>query len=164
MQKYLQLSISSVQFCSSSGYLRRSIIQAAVVVILGRKKKSLLTCLIQIFLWLHLVERSKYIFTDTWLFLLKYCIHWLFVTNTTARLCHWWAIDSFLFIHHCHSTASFNHQQSVYPGKKKSSWIRIVLILSLYSAVVWAKKEVSMESGRGNLGMSKERCVLHILR
>lgn len=29
-----QLSISSVQFCSSSGYLRRSIMQAAVVVIL----------------------------------------------------------------------------------------------------------------------------------
>lgn len=37
---YAQLSISSVQFCWSSGYLRRSIMQAAVVVILkedGRK-------------------------------------------------------------------------------------------------------------------------------
>lgn len=33
-RNYSQLSISSVQFCSSSGYLLRSIIQAAVVVIL----------------------------------------------------------------------------------------------------------------------------------
>lgn len=33
---YSQLSISSVQFCSSSGYLLRSIMQAAVVVILKR--------------------------------------------------------------------------------------------------------------------------------
>lgn len=32
---YSQLSISRVQFCSSSGYLLRSIIHAAVVVILG---------------------------------------------------------------------------------------------------------------------------------
>lgn len=31
---YSQLSISRVQFCSSSGYLLRSIIHAAVVVIL----------------------------------------------------------------------------------------------------------------------------------
>lgn len=36
-KKYLQLSISSVQFCSSRGYLRRSIIHAAVVVILENK-------------------------------------------------------------------------------------------------------------------------------
>lgn len=36
-QEYLQLSISKVQFCSSSGYLRRSIMQAAVVVILKAK-------------------------------------------------------------------------------------------------------------------------------
>lgn len=42
-EAYAQLSISSVQFCWSRGYLRRSIMQAAVVVILkgeGRKKKS----------------------------------------------------------------------------------------------------------------------------
>lgn len=32
--QHSQLSISSVQFCSSSGYLRKSIIHAAVVVIL----------------------------------------------------------------------------------------------------------------------------------
>lgn len=39
---YAQLSISNVQFCWSRGYLRRSIMQAAVVVILKedeRKKK-----------------------------------------------------------------------------------------------------------------------------
>ena len=35
--KNLQLSISKVQFCSSSGYRLRSIIQAAVVVILEKK-------------------------------------------------------------------------------------------------------------------------------
>lgn len=40
---YLQLSISSVQFCSSSGYLLRSIIQAAVVVILGMGEKTVRT-------------------------------------------------------------------------------------------------------------------------
>lgn len=34
----LQLSISRVQFCSSSGYLLRSIMQAAVVVILNQNK------------------------------------------------------------------------------------------------------------------------------
>ena len=40
-QLYSQLSISKVQFCSSSGYLRRSIIQAAVVVILrGERRHS----------------------------------------------------------------------------------------------------------------------------
>lgn len=33
-RNYSQLSISSVQFCSSRGYLLRSIMQAAVVVIL----------------------------------------------------------------------------------------------------------------------------------
>lgn len=32
--RHLQLSISNVQFCSSSGYRLRSIMQAAVVVIL----------------------------------------------------------------------------------------------------------------------------------
>lgn len=36
----LQLSISRVQFCSSSGYLLRSIMQAAVVVILGAQKEA----------------------------------------------------------------------------------------------------------------------------
>ncbi len=36
----LQLSISRVQFCSSRGYLLRSIMQAAVVVILQRKDKK----------------------------------------------------------------------------------------------------------------------------
>ena len=35
--RYLQLSISRVQFCSSRGYLLKSIMQAAVVVILQRK-------------------------------------------------------------------------------------------------------------------------------
>lgn len=64
MQKYLQLSISSVQFCSSSGYLRRSIIQAAVVVILGKKERSLLTCLAPIFPWSHFVERRNWISTE----------------------------------------------------------------------------------------------------
>jgi len=34
---YIQLSISRVQFCSSNGYLLKSIIQAAVVVILKYK-------------------------------------------------------------------------------------------------------------------------------
>lgn len=34
----LQLSISRVQFCSSKGYLRRSIMQAAVVVILKQNR------------------------------------------------------------------------------------------------------------------------------
>lgn len=34
----LQLSISRVQFCSSSGYLLRSIMQAAVVVILNQNQ------------------------------------------------------------------------------------------------------------------------------
>lgn len=34
---YSQLSISRVQFCSSRGYLRRSIIHAAVVVILEKR-------------------------------------------------------------------------------------------------------------------------------
>lgn len=33
-REHLQLSISRVQFCSSNGYLLRSIMQAAVVVIL----------------------------------------------------------------------------------------------------------------------------------
>lgn len=37
---YLQLSISRVQFCSSRGYLLKSIMQAAVVVILGRRDRS----------------------------------------------------------------------------------------------------------------------------
>lgn len=37
-EAYAQLSISSVQFCWSSGYLRRSIMQAAVVVILKGKE------------------------------------------------------------------------------------------------------------------------------
>ena len=36
---HLQLSISKVQFCSSNGYLRKSIMQAAVVVILMERKK-----------------------------------------------------------------------------------------------------------------------------
>lgn len=37
---YAQLSISSVQFCWSRGYLRRSIMQAAVVVILKEGEKN----------------------------------------------------------------------------------------------------------------------------
>lgn len=37
---YLQLSISRVQFCSSRGYLLKSIMQAAVVVILERRDRS----------------------------------------------------------------------------------------------------------------------------
>lgn len=37
----LQLSISRVQFCSSKGYLLRSIMQAAVVVILKPKKSEM---------------------------------------------------------------------------------------------------------------------------
>lgn len=37
----LQLSISRVQFCSSRGYLLRSIMQAAVVVILKPKKSEM---------------------------------------------------------------------------------------------------------------------------
>lgn len=37
---YAQLSISSVQFCWSRGYLRKSIMQAAVVVILKGEKKN----------------------------------------------------------------------------------------------------------------------------
>lgn len=38
---YSQLSISRVQFCSSSGYLLRSIIHAAVVVILETYVKGI---------------------------------------------------------------------------------------------------------------------------
>lgn len=38
--QHSQLSISSVQFCSSSGYRLRSIIQAAVVVILNAKQRQ----------------------------------------------------------------------------------------------------------------------------
>lgn len=37
IHRHLQLSISNVQFCSSSGYRLRSIMQAAVVVILEEK-------------------------------------------------------------------------------------------------------------------------------
>lgn len=141
MQKYLQLSISSVQFCSSSGYLRRSIIQAAVVVILGRKKKSLLMRLISIFLWLHTVERTKYIPTDTCLFLLKYCVCWLLVTNAVPkRLCHSGGQADKSPLHsHYHCTASVNNQQSVYP-EKKSPWIRIALLLPFYTEEAQKRK------------------------
>lgn len=38
--QHSQLSISSVQFCSSSGYRLRSIIQAAVVVILNAEQRQ----------------------------------------------------------------------------------------------------------------------------
>lgn len=40
--RYVQLSISRVQFCSSNGYLLKSIIQAAVVVILKYKHQVVL--------------------------------------------------------------------------------------------------------------------------
>lgn len=44
----LQLSISRVQFCSSSGYLLRSIMQAAVVVILNHNRNKR-----QVYIGLH---------------------------------------------------------------------------------------------------------------
>lgn len=162
MQKYLQLSISSVQFCSSSGYLRRSIIQAAVVVILGRKKKSLLMRLIPIFLWLHTAERRKYISTDTCWFLLKYCVCWLLVTDAVPKGLRYSGgqADRVSFINIITVLQALIIRDQ-FILKKFTMNLDSIIFSILYRQS--QKKEVLKEGSKRNQRMNKERCILHIL-